>query len=223
MLRPDLPVSYSRKAWLYLLWEGSTEKARAVVDRALQNITSPEESSIVNLRITLDVYDRNYQQGLDRLSSRSEDIDDQYRFIPKAMRYAEIYGYMNVNELAKKYYDEARNILETRIREQPEDARLHTSLGITYAGLGRREDAIHEGKVGVKLLPVTKEAWRGLYRVEDLANIYVMSGEFDLAIDQLDFLLSVPGEMSIPLLKLDPAWDPLRNHPGFKKLIESDK
>jgi WD40 repeat protein len=74
-----------------------------------------------------------------------------------------------------------------------------------------------------KLLPVNKEAWRGFYLVKDLANIYVMSGEFDLAIDQLEFLLSVPGEMSIPLLKLDPAWDPLRDYSRFKKLLESYK
>jgi hypothetical protein len=73
------------------------------------------------------------------------------------------------------------------------------------------------------LLPIGREAWRGLYLVNDFANIYVMVGESDAAINQLDFLLFVPGEMSIPLLKLDPAWDPLRNHPRFKKLIESDK
>jgi serine/threonine protein kinase/Tfp pilus assembly protein PilF len=223
LLRPDSPVSYSRKARLYLFWEGSTKKARAVADRALQSITSPEESSLVNLRITLDVYDGNYQQGLDRLSLKSEDIDDQYRFIPKALRHAEIYGYMNENELAKKYYDEARNILEARILEQPEDARLHSSLGITYAGLGRREDAIREGKVGINLLPVTKEAWRGLYRVEDLARIYVMVGEYDATIDQLEYLLGIPGELSIPLIRIDPVWDPLRNHPRFKKLIEQGK
>ncbi len=229
LLRPDSPISYSCMAWLYLFWEGSTEKARAVVDRALQSITLPEESSIVDLRITLDVYDGNYQQALDRLSLRSVDIDnqeyidDQYRFIPKALRYAEIYGYMDENELAKKYYDEARNILEARTREQPGDARLHTSLGIAYAGLGRREDAIREGKAGVDLLPVTKEAWRGLYRVEYLARIYVMIGEYNMAIDQIEFLLSVPGELSIPLLRLDPVWAPLRNHPRFKKLVGVDR
>ena len=56
--------------------------------------------------------------------------------------------------------------------------------------------------------------------MEELARIYVMVGEFDAAIDQLEFLLSVPGEMTIPLLQLDPAWDPLRNHPDFVKLVE---
>ena len=88
------------------------------------------------------------------------------------------------------------------------------------AGLGRKQDAIREGKLGVELLPVTKEAWKGLYRIADLARVYVMVGEHDLAIDQLEFLLSKPGELSIPLIQLDPAWDPLRNHPRFKKLVE---
>jgi serine/threonine protein kinase/tetratricopeptide (TPR) repeat protein len=223
MLRPDSPVSYSCKAWLYLFWEGSTKNARAVVDRALQNIMSSEESSIVNLRITLDVYDGNYQQALDRLSLRTEDIDDQYRFVPKAMQHAEIYGYMNENELAKKYYDEARSLLDAKIQDHHEDARFHSALGIAYAGIGRKEDAIREGKLAVELLPVAKEAWRGLFKVEALAKIYVMVGESDAAIDQLEFLLSVPGELSIPLLRLDPAWDPLRNHPRFKKLIDTYK
>ena len=111
-------------------------------------------------------------------------------------------------------------ILETRVQERPEDGWFHSSLGIAYAGLGRKEDALREGKLGVKLLPVTKEAWRGLYRVEALAKIYVMVDEFDAAIDQLEFLLYVPGEISIPLLRLDPAWDPLRDHPRFKRLLE---
>ena len=66
-------------------------------------------------------------------------------------------------------------------------------------------------------------AWAGLFRIEDLARIYVMVGEFDAAIDQLEYLLCVPGEMSVPLLRLDPVWDPLRDHPRFKKLLEAGK
>jgi hypothetical protein len=46
-----------------------------------------------------------------------------------------------------------------------------------------------------------------------------MVGEFDAAIDQLEFLLSRPGELSIPLLRLAPAWDPLRDHPRFEQLV----
>jgi len=222
-LAPDLSIPYDYKASLYLCWEGSTEKARAVLEEALKNIRSPEESSIVNLLIDLDVYEGNYQKALDLFSLKSKDIDSQYYFIPRAIRYASISGYMNENELARKYYDEGRDILEAKIQQQPDDARFHSTLGIAYAGLGRREDAIREGKMGVNLLPITKEAWRGYCRASDLALIYVMVGEFDLAIDQIEFLLSIPGELSIPLLRLDPVWAPLREHPRFKKLLQEEK
>jgi hypothetical protein len=69
---------------------------------------------------------------------------------------------------------------------------------------------------------VSKEAIRGTKWVEELTRIYVMVGEHDEAIDQLEDLLSIPGPLSIPFLQLNPTWDPLRDHPRFKKLIESD-
>lgn len=50
-----------------------------------------------------------------------------------------------------------------------------------------------------------------------------MVGEYDKGIDQLEYLLSVPGQISIPLLRLDPDWDPLRDHPRFKRLLETRK
>ena len=222
-LSPDWPMPYAWKAQLYLLWEGKTEKARAVLHEGLENIKSTENFEVVDWLVNIDVLDGNYQEALDRLSLKSEDVDNLNYFIPNAQRYALIYRYVNKNKLAKKYYDDARSFLESKVKEHPEDARFHSSLGIAYAGLGRKEDALREGRLGVELLPVTKEAMRGLWRVEDLARIYVMVGEFDAAIKQLEFLLSKPGWMSIPLLRLDPAWDPLRDHSSFKKLLEGGK
>ena len=82
------------------------------------------------------------------------------------------------------------------------------------------EEAIKAGEKGVELLPVSKEAWAGTYRVMDLAQIYAMTGEYDAAIDQIEYLLSIPGELTIPLLRIDPKWDPLRDHPRFQKLVK---
>ena len=124
---------------------------------------------------------------------------------------------MNKNDLAKAYYDSARIILETKIKEQPEDDRFHSSLGTAYAGLGRKEEAIREGKLGMALLPENK---RGLSRIENLALIYVMVGEYDSAIDQLEFLLSSSGWMTVHLLRLDPDWEPLRDNPRFQELLD---
>jgi len=219
-LAPDRPRAYNGKAWVYVRWQGRTEKARVVLEEALENIKSAENASIVNSLVNIDVFDGDYQDALERLSLKSEDIDNLWYFIPNALRYALIYRYMNKKELEEKYYDEARSILESKIKERPEDARFHSSLGIAYAGLGRKEDAVREGKLAVELLPVTKDAWQATCRVEDLARIYVMVGEYDKAVDELEFLLSIPSELSIPLLRLDPAWAPLRDHPRFKGLLE---
>ncbi|MHC4519205.1 MAG: TPR end-of-group domain-containing protein, partial [Planctomycetota bacterium] len=75
----------------------------------------------------------------------------------------------------------------------------------------------------VKYLPVTKDAWRGLYRLEDLARIYVMVGKFDAAVKELEPLLSGPGEMTTERLRLDPAWAPLHDHPRFQKLLKNGR
>ena len=97
---------------------------------------------------------------------------------------------------------------------------LHSQLGIAYASLGRKEAAIREGQKGVDLLPISKDAVYGPPRIYNLAVIYVMVGEYDAAIGQLELPLSIPSWVSVPLLRLDPTWDPLRDHPRFQALLE---
>ncbi|GAF94012.1 unnamed protein product, partial [marine sediment metagenome] len=81
--------------------------------------------------------------------------------------------------------------------------------------------AINAGNKAVELLPVSKEAWRGVYRASDLAQIYAMVGEYEAALEQIELLLSIPGHLSTKLLQLDPTWKILWNHPEFKRLIET--
>jgi eukaryotic-like serine/threonine-protein kinase len=228
-LAPGFTRAYIDKAWLYLRWQGSTEKARAVVEAGIKSTERP----LVSLLATLDVFDRNYPEALDRfslksqdeasdrLSLKSQDLEILRDFIPNSLQCARICLYMGKEELAKKHYDDARSIIESRIEERPEKERLHGWLGIAYAGLGRKEDAIRKGKLAVEL--VGKHAMKGPDQIEDLARIYVMVGEHDAAINQLEYLLSIPGTFSLPLLRLDPAWDPLREHPRFKQLVGDEK
>jgi hypothetical protein len=71
------------------------------------------------------------------------------------------------------------------------------------------------------MLPVEKDAYIGPLQVQHLAMIYAQVGEPDLAVDQLDYLLSIPSRLSVPMLRLDPRWDPLRDDPRFQSLLES--
>ena len=103
--------------------------------------------------------------------------------------------------------------------EEPEDSRLHSALGIAYAGLGRREEAVREGRLGVALLPMSQEAYRGAHGVKRLARIYATVGELDAAMGELEFLLSRPGVTTVGRLRLEPWWQPLHGDPRFEALL----
>ncbi len=165
--------------------------------------------------------ERNYQAILDFASSDSRLIVwSQTDAWTPALRAADAHRLMGEPELAHASYDSARAILEKELDAHPDDHRIHSALGFAYAGLGRKEEAIREGKRGVELLPVSKDALGGLYHVWDLAEIYTMVGEYKAALDEIEYLLSIPTEMSVPWLRLDPIWDPLRDHPRFEALLE---
>jgi serine/threonine-protein kinase len=163
---------------------------------------------------------RDYRPGLERLAQWPGDvIDDQFWFVPKALLQAQMYGLLGQREAELSHYRAAVALLETGIRTAPDDARFHASLGIAYAGLGRKADAIREGKQALALLPVSKDAYRGAFHVEEMARIYAMVGERDAAVEQLEYLMSIPFDLAAPGLRLDPTWDSLRNHPRFQKLV----
>jgi tetratricopeptide (TPR) repeat protein len=222
-LVPDYMRAYRWKAFLYLKWQGDTSKARSALEELSKKVISLDEHQIIYLWILIEIYDGEYQKALDRLSLvLSEEFNTQFYFVPKAQLYAQIYGLMKKRKIEQEYYNLARKHLEDKIKAQPNDSRLHSSLGIVYAGLGLKEESIREAERAVALLPISKEAFRGVYREEDLASVYVMVGEYDKAIDKIEYLLSIPGNISIPLLQLDPRWAPLQGHPRFQMLLEKD-
>jgi tetratricopeptide (TPR) repeat protein len=209
-------------AYLYLYKMGDTLKTIEILNRASHKNATPDEKNWLHfLWATASILDKAYEEALRHIHSMGrEALDDQFRFLPKSQLYAHTYGLMGEKQKEKECYDSARLLLENKIKGQPDDSRLYSSLGIAYAGLGLKEKAILEATRATEILPVSKEYWRGIYRVRDLAQVYVMVGEYDKAFDQIEYLLSIPSELSVALLKLDPVWAPLRGLPRFHKLVE---
>jgi TolB-like protein len=223
MLKPDWNFPYYLLSRMYLRWKGDLGKAKEVLGSAERNNkTSVSDSLIIETNVLIDIYEGKYEEALKDISLYKYDaIQNQFYFRPKYLYKATVYGFMSNTELQQAYWDSARIFLEKRIIDFPDDQRLYSSLGIAYAGLGIDDKAISEGEKAVKLLPVSKEAFRGVVLVEDLALIYVMVGKYDDAIKQIKYLLSKPGLLTTKILELDPRWAPLRKLPEFKKMLES--
>ncbi|PYJ26260.1 MAG: hypothetical protein DME90_12135, partial [Verrucomicrobia bacterium] len=124
---------------------------------------------------------------------------------------------------ANTAFTAARVEMEKIVREQPDYAQAFCGLGMIDAALGRKQDALREGRHAVELLPVTEDAMAGAELLTNLAIIYAWVGEKDLAIKQLEDLLPIPGPVCYGQLRLHPFWDPLRGDPRFEKLVEESK
>jgi len=139
---------------------------------------------------------------------------------PKAFLEGRLYLYQGDRMKAQAAFEHARTSAEKLVRDAPGDSTRHGQLGAILAGMGLKEDAIKEGKKAVELLPESQDAFDGPQATAALAEIYVWVGENDEALRLLDHLLRVPAGLTVPLLKLDPVWDPLRKDPRFQALID---
>jgi serine/threonine-protein kinase len=119
----------------------------------------------------------------------------------------------------RAFADSARATFEEQIRAAPQDPGLHAYLGTALAYLGRKADAIVEAERAVALLPVSKDASNGPYMQHQLARTYILVGEPDKAIDQLEPLLKIPYYLTPAWLRIDPTFDPLRSNPRFQRLV----
>ena len=122
---------------------------------------------------------------------------------------------------AQAAFTVARSEVEKTVEKQPDFAAALSLLGMIDAGLGRKEEAIREGRRAVELLPISKDAVAGTAFAINLAQVYAWTGEKDLAIDQIAAVERVPNQLSYGLLKLHPIWDPLRGDPRFEKIVAS--
>ena len=122
---------------------------------------------------------------------------------------------------AQSAFIAARSEVEKLSAKQPDFAAAISLLGVIDAGLGRKEQALQEGRRACELLPISKDAISGVALTVNLAQIYAWTGEKDRAIEQIAAVERLPNELSYGLLKLHPYWDPLRGDPRFEKIVAS--
>lgn len=216
---PDRGTTYHELAFLEVLSDGGTERARAWLDEAArQRIYNPGlEFGLPELEMLA----RRPEAAIRAIEAWPEYANSNlFQYVPRDLGIALAHRLAGDSAAAAASFEAARAHLVGRIGQAPGDDRLHTALGLALAGLGRADAAVAAGEEGVRLMPLERDAWSGARRARDLAEVYAMTGRREEAIDVLARLLSIPSDLSPALLRLDPAWDPLRDHPRFRTLVE---
>ena len=127
----------------------------------------------------------------------------------------------NEESKARAAFMAARSEQEKAVQLQPNYGPAVCVLGLIDAALGRKEEALQEGRRAVELLPTTKDALTGSGILYYFALIAAWAGEKDLACEQLTNAMNHCREISYGQLKLSPLWDPLRGYPCFEKMVAS--
>src|SRR5947199_3187457 len=175
--------------------------------------------AIIGIWVYLDVIERHFT---DAFQAFEKDVgnDDAAHLEQLAGRVA-LRVLAGQTEAAKSMGEEALPLLESRLREWPDDAFALTRLSWVYLALGRNADALRFSRQAADSTPIEKDALVGPYFQNGLAQIEARAGAPEEAIKRLRRLLSIPsGEaVSIARLKIDPVWDPIRNRPDFQQLL----
>ena len=131
-------------------------------------------------------------------------------------------------ESAQRYFAAATPDAEKRVRDNPDVAERHAVLGLLYAYMQKKDDAIREARRAVELEPETQNAFHGANYAANLALVYALVGEPDQAVTLIERLLSTPGpvecsdfpnNITLADLRLRWEWDRLRNNPRFQQIL----
>lgn len=177
--------------------------------------------TITLARFNYKMYERKFDEVIAMLdrSPAEKSRGETSAPISKAFLKATAYSAMKDQAKARVNYEDAREKAEAAVRESPDDGPRHALLGLIYAGLGRCEEALGEGRRAVDALPEAKDAFDGPIMVMSRARIHMMCGDADTAFALLDRSLQTPAGITIQELRLDPIWDPLRDDPRFQQML----
>jgi len=219
VVAPDNPGGYEIRSYVH---EERAEFDKAVADLEMIPYRSDRSPYDMDLTLVLTLAGRP-EEAVAVADRLPEFANAQFSILCRP--YAKAYALLLTGRWteAGPWLEKALAILDREIQTAPDDTNILSALGIVHAGLGEPEDAIRFGRGALEAYPADLDAWAWTGAAYELAMVYMLLGELDEAIDLLGTVQERGGSyrVSPPLLMASPVYDPLRNQPGFKKLVNT--
>jgi TolB-like protein/tRNA A-37 threonylcarbamoyl transferase component Bud32/Tfp pilus assembly protein PilF len=223
-LDPERRVGRIFRASVEVYRRADTGPWRESIENMLTNEPGSEKDPFVaSQRYTLALYDRDWDAAERAAPVLAQKHSLQWSF-PELGRdfWVGVIARLKGDETsARAAFMRARAQQEEEIRGHPDDAALLADLGLIDAGLGRKEEALNEGRRAMELLSSVKNLYSEPYVRKSFAIICAWTGERELALGQLEALTKMPGSYTYGNFRLSPMWDPLRGDPRFEKIVDS--
>jgi TolB-like protein/Flp pilus assembly protein TadD/tRNA A-37 threonylcarbamoyl transferase component Bud32 len=229
-LEPRSPTIRAGRAFIGLEARADMASLRAVLN-TIESESPQSATEVADLSFRLARYERDPTKAARALANMPHEGKIDMLFVPFPHAWYEglLAKLRQDPAAAHSAFTAARAETEKLVHAQPKNAQPLAVLALIDAELGDKEKAIREGRTACDMLPPTKDALGGVWLMTTLARIYALTGEKDLALEQLE-VMSNPSNPSGPIsgpsygdLHLNPDWDPLRGDPRFEKLIEELK
>ena len=204
------------------IFEGNADLAgyRAALERL--PASARDDLNFLSRRILMAAFARDWtaaKEMLDRSSNTGFYFYNTSWEVPRECLEIWLVHAQRVQPVMEDWAQAGRNRLHQKVEAHPEEPELLSILGMIDAFLGRKAEAIDEGRRAVEMLPISRDALDGPPLVENLAVVYASTNEMTLALQELATLVKIPNGISYGDLKLNPSWDPLRKDPRFEKLL----
>jgi serine/threonine protein kinase/tetratricopeptide (TPR) repeat protein len=219
-VEPDRRLARIIRAGIERDRRADTGPCRAAIEKILTNEPGSEKDPFVaGSRLDLALFDRELDAAGSLAAALSQKNGRDFWLGVVARLKGDVAA-------ARAAFMRARTQLEEELRVHPDSMGLLADLGLMDAALGRKQEALSEGRRAMELVPIAPEAMRGPSNNEGFARtrfamICAWAGERELALEQLETLAGVPAGPSYGELRLNPMWDPLRGDPRFEKIVAS--
>ena len=207
---PEKAVSMWSYKCTIALATGSLNKAREAVNAA------PAKASWKDWMLaTINYYDHDYNGAAELLARIPDNKRDPNDLVLEAYVHRQLGNTDKVDTALAR----AKQLLNDQIRDNPDEPNLHGSLAMTLALAGEKEDAMAEINRAAALAPPSQDAIESTNWLNALAEVHLITGDTEAALEELSKAVDLPAGPSYGELRLNPAWDAVRNQPRFQTIL----